>query len=104
MTVYLLKDPNDLKVKYVGITRKSPTERLRIHIKDAKARLRREVYLSKKEKWLLGLALSGKKPIIEVVHHDITAEEAIEVERNLINKYGRESDGGTLKNVMKGVF
>lgn len=104
MNVYMLIDPNDQKVKYVGITRKSPEERLRIHIRDAKARLRKENYLSKKDKWLLGLALSNKKPIIKLVFKDITEERAIQAEIDLIKMYGRESDGGTLKNVMKGII
>lgn len=104
MNVYTLIDPDDLKVKYVGITKRSPEWRLKIHLKDAKRNLKRSGYLSKKEKWMISLLISGKTPMIHTVYSDLSMEEASEQEKQLIMKYKKECDGGTLKNVMKGGF
>lgn len=102
MNVYLLRDPNDSIIKYVGITKHSIEHRLMIHIKDAKGRHRRNEYLSGKDKWILNLLSHGQKPISECVLADIGEKAAMNLEKHLIHIIKREAEGGTLKNVQGG--
>lgn len=102
MNVYILKDPNDLTVRYVGLTSKPPLHRMRMHIKDAKTKQRQERYLSSKEEWLLRLIAIDQRPIVVCLAKHVNKEVGIEVEKNIIAIYGRQCDGGTLYNVQQG--
>lgn len=104
MNVYFLKDPNDNEIKYVGITKKAITQRLAVHIKDAKTKQRKGKYLSNKEKWILFLLSQNKKPIVECVYSNISENQAVDLEKSLISKYKREYEGGILKNIQEGGF
>lgn len=102
MNVYILKDPNDLTVRYVGLTSKSPLHRMRMHIKDAKTKLRQERNLNTKEEWLLRLIAINQSPIVVCLAKQVSKEVGIQVEKNIIAIYGRQCDGGTLYNVQRG--
>lgn len=102
MILYILRDPIDKTVRYVGITSKTASQRLARHIKDAKAKLRRGQYLSRKEKWLLDLDGQKIQPIIEIVEENLSEYEAEIKERELIKLHGRLYDGGLLFNVQLG--
>lgn len=102
MNVYVLRDPNDLIVKYVGLTSKSVAHRLNMHIKDAKTRQRKSHYLSNKDKWLLSLISKDQRPIWTCLVRDVEKDIGIEIEQNIIEIFKRECDGGTLVNVQRG--
>lgn len=104
MNVYILKDPNNNIVRYVGLTSKDPAHRLNMHIKEAKTKQRYNRHLSNKENWILSLALDLQKPIVECLVEDVSKEVGILVERNIIAIYRRICDGGTLLNVQKGGY
>nr|DAU78247.1 MAG TPA: intron associated endonuclease [Caudoviricetes sp.] len=104
MNIYLLRDPNDLIVKYVGITKHPVSHRLMTHIKDAKTKQRKQLFLSNKEKWIVELLSEKKRPCIECILKDVDENTAILVERNLIELFKREYEGGSLKNVQVGGF
>jgi len=58
--IYLLVDPNDGKVRYVGKS-KNPRGRLRQHIKESMLRQN-----TAKKKWIRGLLKKHQAPIMEV--------------------------------------
>lgn len=66
-TVYVLRDPRDKQVRYVGVTRQPLNKRLSEHIGDHGH--------SMKHRWLKELKSAGVRPIIEQV-------EVIESHRN----------------------
>ena len=104
MNIYLLRDPIDLIVKYVGITKKTAGQRLKCHIKDTKTRHRKNQYLSNKEKWILGLLQLNLTPIAECILSNVSEELAIDIEPKIISIYKREFEGGSLKNVQSGGY
>lgn len=104
MIVYSLTDPDDEIVRYIGISHHSAEKRYAIHLKDAKTKLRKNQYLSNKEKWILSLWANNKKPIIKTEFDNLNQDEAIQIEAELINKYKRVYDGGTLFNVVEGGY
>lgn len=102
MNVYILKDPNDLTVRYVGLTSKSPLHRMRMHIKDAKTKHRQQHHLNAKEEWLLRLVAINQNPIVVCLANQVSKAVGIEVEKNIIAIYRRQCDGGTLYNIQQG--
>lgn len=102
MNVYVLKDPLDEVVKYVGLTSKDVRHRLRMHIKEAKTKQRYSRYLSAKESWILSLIKKGQEPTVQCMVENVTKEIGIMVEQNIIAIIRRVCDGGTLLNVQKG--
>ena len=102
MVVYSLLDPNDGIVRYIGITTLTAKKRFAIHLKDAKTKRRKSLYLSKKEKWLLDLCEKNKRPIIVTLFTDLSKSEAEKIEKQLIALYKRVSEGGILYNVQEG--
>lgn len=102
MTVYILIDPRDHIIRYVGITSKTAEHRLRMHIKDAKTRRKQNVYLSNKDKWLLELFSLEMRPIIKIAAEGLNKPDAELRERQLIAEYKRLYEGGTLYNVQEG--
>lgn len=102
MVVYVLKDPNSQLIRYVGVSKYTALQRYKQHIKDAKTRQRKGIYLSAKDKWMLGLASNGLIPLIETWYDNLTEEEALLKEKELIYKFKRVSEGGVLYNVQEG--
>jgi hypothetical protein len=87
---YVLKDPRDLQIKYVGRT-VNPENRFRNHIYEAKTNNR-----NKRERWILKLLRMNLKPIMQIIYIKIcTLEEAISIEKMLVKKLSRRFD---LKN------
>jgi predicted GIY-YIG superfamily endonuclease len=62
--IYILKDPIDKKVRYVGMT-SNPKLRLSQHLKDAKKN--KKTGKTKKQKWLLDLGEKKMMPYMEIV-------------------------------------
>ncbi len=104
MIVYSLTDPNNMILRYIGISKHTAIERFRIHLKDAKTKERKHEYLSTKEKWLLKLYHSKQQPIVATLFDNLSENEAISKEAELIAKYGRIFEGGTLYNVQEGGY
>jgi hypothetical protein len=61
--IYVLKDPTDSQIRYVGKTEKTLETRLSGHISEAK---RRKV-LCHKNNWVYSLLLKGLRPIIQLI-------------------------------------
>lgn len=104
MNVYLLRDPNDLIIRYIGLTNKLPAHRLNIHVKDARTRKRKGGYLSEKDRWILGLLSANQKPICICLVQNLDKELCIAIEHNIIIGLRRIKDGGKLLNVQPGGF
>lgn len=104
MVVYSLTDPKEHIIRYIGISHNTAEHRFRMHLKDAKVRRKKGIYISTKEKWLLSLFEEGLQPIINVLASDISEEEAIRMEQEYIAKYKRVSEGGILYNIQEGGF
>ncbi|NDV63905.1 hypothetical protein [Bacteroides sp. 224] len=103
MIVYILKDPLDNLIKYVGISNNTAWHRFKTHRKDAKTRKRKGEYLSRKDKWILKLDDLGLVPIIETVFEG-NEEDAVLKEVELIRLYKRSYEGGSLLNVQEGGY
>jgi hypothetical protein len=79
--VYVLIDPEYLKIRYIGITKKTLKSRLSNHMSDIfrdKAR---------KSNWIKSLLKRGVIPIIKQIKLCNTRKEALELENQLILKY-----------------
>lgn len=98
MYVYVLKDPINGVVRYVGITKQPLKERLRQHVKTARTRARRQLYLNPKDKWILFLLSIGKKPIIEFLSRGLNEAIAVREEKKIIATFKRINEGGKLLN------
>ena len=91
---YVLKDPRDMEVKYVGRS-VSPKSRYRNHLCSG----RKEGKKNKKEAWINSLIKIGMKPVMEIIEeftNYTTIEEVQKRETELIDKYKILFD---LKNV-----
>ena len=82
--IYVLIDPRTMRVRYIGITCQSLTDRLGNHIHDAKYRPEENWH---KARWILQLLDEGYKPIIRQICHCDTRKNAEEIESKLIVKY-----------------
>ena len=82
--LYVLKDPFDKKVRYVGAT-KNPKSRFYQHIKDAKKK--KKTAKTKKQKWISGLLERGLQPLIEVIKKIDDDAEARREEEKLVIKH-----------------
>lgn len=82
--VYVLIDPNTLKVRYIGITCQSLRDRLGNHIHDARYR---ELDNYHKAKWIQSLLSENKRPIIKQIKLCSTRIEAEVIESAMILKY-----------------
>lgn len=76
MFLYVLKDPRDNIVKYVGIT-KDPRKRFKSHICDLRA-------VNRKNNWIKRLKWLNLLPIMEVIADNLSLEEAERQETLLI--------------------
>lgn len=104
MIVYSLTDPIDNIVRYIGISKHTAEKRFATHLKDSKTKRRKGQYLSIKEKWILDLFDKGLKPIIQTIHTNLTVDEALKIEQDLIEQHKRKYENGTLFNVQSGGF
>lgn len=102
MVVYSLTDPNNLIIRYIGISKHTAIQRYRLHLKDAKTKLRKGLYISAKEQWILDLYRNNQTPIIKTEYQNLTEQEALDMEKKLIANYKRVYEGGTLYNVQEG--
>lgn len=81
--VYILANPNTLKIRYVGITKMSLSKRLGGHKYDSVNRNKN----SHRDNWIRSIYNTYKKPIIRQIAEFSTREEARELELKLIKKY-----------------
>lgn len=82
--IYVLVDPRDLKVRYVGITNQSLKDRLGNHIHDAKCHPDWNLH---KSRWIMQLLNMNLKPLIRCIHMTATRQDAENIEASLITKY-----------------
>lgn len=92
--IYLLRDPDTLKVKYIGNTRYSLKERLKAHISETTSKT---ITNACKNVWIIRLLKAGKKPIIELIE-EVEIHRASETERKWIKHY--ETNGDYLYNII----
>jgi hypothetical protein len=80
---YVLIDPIDNEIKYVGRT-VDEKNRLRNHIYESKKNNR-----NKRERWIVSLLRKNKKPLLKVIYKEkCSLEEAIKIEKMLVKKIG----------------
>jgi hypothetical protein len=77
--IYLLRDPIDGSVRYVGKTVQTLARRLGIHVS------RRSTYKSHANSWIIGLLAIGKRPLIELI--ELCGDDWEERERFWIAHY-----------------
>lgn len=96
--LYVLKCPKTFEVKYVG---EGSPNRPYSHVR--LVRNGRTTASPRLTKWINRLVEEGLEPIVEIIKTDLTKEKAVELEAQLIKKYGRShlDEGGTLLNVAK---
>ncbi len=94
MLVYVLSDPRDGAMRYVGKTSQPLKERLRQHIKNCHR------YTNHCARWVGSLKKLGIKPVIEVVEECLNAESLDVAERFYINYF--RSLGFKLTNLAAG--
>ena len=82
--LYVLKDPETLKIRYVGITIRKLQERLSGHMSDVTSRPDLNYH---KICWIRSLLDKGLKPIIELVAEYETLDEVKIAEMEYIAKY-----------------
>lgn len=82
--IYVLVDPNDIKIRYIGITCQSLKDRLSNHIQEAKFHPESNWH---KANWIRKLLSKNQKPIIRQLCICNTREEAEKLESKLITKY-----------------
>lgn len=81
--IYVLIDPRDLKVRYIGLTCTSLKRRLATHLSKAK----NNYFNYQKDNWVRSLLLHNCKPIIRRLQYVDTLIEGRKQERFLITKY-----------------
>lgn len=87
---YVLKCPDSGDIKYIGRT-VDLTNRYRNHIYEAKKNNR-----NKRERWIVSLLRKNKKPVMKKIYEkECSLEEAIDIERTLVESFGKRYD---LKN------
>jgi predicted GIY-YIG superfamily endonuclease len=93
--VYVLRDPRDMIVRYVGISMK-PKVRMRQHLEWACGRTNFEYSKPGTEArylWFNELLKEDLQPIMHVVFSGLTLEQARRVEGHLIKKTMKHNDG-----------
>lgn len=83
-SVYVLMDPDNREVRYVGYTGVELKSRLLDHIKPNK--LNRP---SRKNAWIKSLINDNKRPIIEALYENLSREDALDLEIKTIAAYRR---------------
>ena len=82
--IYVLIDPNTLKVRYIGITCQSLTDRLGNHIHDARYRESENYH---KARWIQSLLSKDQRPIIRQIKLCSSRTDAEAIESEMILKY-----------------
>jgi len=82
MIIYILKDPIDFNIRYVGITTRSIKARLRQHIADA-----RRNNSTHKDHWINKLIKISMRPLIEVIDYADSIDELYKKEITYIKHY-----------------
>lgn len=82
--IYVLIDPNTIKVRYIGITCQTLSDRLGNHIHDARYRESDNYH---KSRWIQKLLANNQRPIIKQIKLCQTREEAEKIEAEIIVKY-----------------
>lgn len=82
--IYLLIDPINKKVRYVGAT-SNPKSRLRQHVKDASKPKKKGK--TEKQKWILKLKEKGMIPFMEIVGTEESKELARVEEEKLVIRH-----------------
>lgn len=96
---YLYRNPETQEPFYVGMGKRN---RKFDHLKEAKTRPEPTAG-EHKLNTIRKILANGKEPIIEIVKDNITREEAVELEIQLIARYGRKDNGtGILTNQTDG--
>ena len=90
-SVYVLLDPILLIPKYVGISFDA-NQRYRGHIRDKSD--------THKARWIRKLLCEGKRPVLSIIHLDVSIEEAKKREIELISEYRKL--GHPLTNITDG--
>ncbi len=93
-SLYVLKDPNTLIVRYVGYS-KNPKRRLWEHIRDAKKGVK-----THKSNWIKSLIDSQQTPLIEVVYNSNDYDDILSKEIELIKEL--KDNGILLTNLTNG--
>jgi hypothetical protein len=78
--IYVLRNPEDLEIRYIGRTKNPLKIRLSGHLNKA----RRNKFKTHKDNWILSLEI---KPIIELIEIVIGWEESYKREQQLIKEY-----------------
>ena len=84
VSIYVLIDPITLKVRYIGRTKLSLSERLSQHVGKAKHDVNKNTH---KNNWIRSLIRFNCKPIIRLLTTVYGWKESHEVERELIKKH-----------------
>lgn len=75
--VYVLIDPNDQKIRYVGCS-SNPKARFSQHIKDA------QKSKTQKQKWILGLQAKKMLPFLEIIRSESDPAKARLIEESVV--------------------
>lgn len=95
-TIYSLDCPIDNSVRYIGITSRSPRQRLKEHFFDSK---KTNPY---KWAWIKSLKRKGLKPAIRVLEKNLTEKEACEKEKEIIVLYRSADKYNKITNLHEG--
>ena len=82
--IYILRDPIDKKVRYVGAT-KNPKQRFKQHLKDAEKQ--KKTGKTKKQLWILGLKKQKITPKIEIIGKNEDIEKARIIEEQEVMRH-----------------
>jgi len=82
--IYLLIDPINKIVRYVGAT-SNPKSRLNQHVKDASKPKKKG--RTKKQEWILSLQKKGMIPEMKIICSEESKEKAREIEEQTVLKY-----------------
>ena len=82
--IYLLVDPTNKKIRYVGAT-SNPKSRLRQHIQDAAKP--KKTPKTKKQNWILSLSKKGISPHMKIIDSKKDEAEARKIEEKTVIKY-----------------
>lgn len=80
--IYVLKEPDNKTIRYVGLTKQPLKQRFYHHLRDRDK--------THKASWIKSLKKKGINPIMELLLENLTFEEAIKMEKLYIKKFKEE--------------
>lgn len=86
--MYSLREPDSELVRYIGITKEKEDRRLKRHLYDKR--------VNRRTCWIKKLKLKNQIPVIEVIHDNLTEDEALFYEKQFIKLF--KSMGANLVN------